>query len=65
MSLEKAIQHKKEHRKPYGKATGTYAKSVDTSCRNHGSCIWCMGNRLYSIKKRELAIRAELNTEEK
>lgn len=47
MSLDKAIKHGKEHRKPY-----TKAKSVAKSCRNHGACQYCKGNRLYSTKKR-------------
>ena len=33
MSLNKAIQSGKEHRKPYNKA-----KAIDSTCRNHGSC---------------------------
>ncbi len=33
MSLDKAIEHKKEKRKPY-----CHAKAVDKTCRNHGSC---------------------------
>lgn len=36
MSLDKAIQHGKEHRKPY-----IGGKSIDRTCRNHGSCDWC------------------------
>ena len=36
MSLDKAIEHGKEHRKPY-----TGAKAIDCTCRNHGSCDWC------------------------
>lgn len=27
------------------------AKRVDNSCRNHGSCAFCSGNRLYQAKK--------------
>lgn len=46
MSLDKAIKHGKEHRKPY-----RGAKAVDSTCRNHGSCPWCKGNRLYKRKK--------------
>lgn len=38
MGLEKAIEHGKEHRKPFSKETGTYAKFIDCTCRNHGSC---------------------------
>lgn len=47
MSLDKAIKSGKEHRKPYRKA-----KAVDTTCRNHGSCIYCQGNRQYKNKKK-------------
>jgi hypothetical protein len=46
--LDKAIQYGKEHRKPY-----YGAKAIDRSCRNHGSCPYCQGNRLYKNKKRE------------
>ena len=46
MSLDKAIEHGKEHRKPY-----RGSKVIDPSCRNHGGCPWCEGNRLYSAKK--------------
>ena len=46
--LDKAIQYGKEHRKPY-----YGAKAIDRSCRNHGGCSYCQGNRLYKNKKRE------------
>jgi hypothetical protein len=46
--LNKAIQYNKEHRKPY-----YGAKAIDPSCRNHGSCDYCKGNRLYKNLKRE------------
>lgn len=46
MSLEKAIEHGKEHRKPY-----RGSKAIDPSCRNHGGCPWCEGNRLIRAKK--------------
>lgn len=48
MALDKAIEHKKEHRKPY-----RGAKSIDRTCRNHGSCDWCKCNRLHKFKKNE------------
>ena len=51
MGLEKAIEHNKEHRKPF-----TGAKAIDSSCRNHGSCEWCAGNRLYGARKRLAAM---------
>ena len=47
MSLEKAIKHGKEKRKPYRNA-----KEVSKYCRNHGGCSWCEGNRLYKNRKR-------------
>jgi hypothetical protein len=40
MSLDTAIELGKEKRKPYRRA-----KSVDTTCRNHGDCPWCKGTR--------------------
>jgi hypothetical protein len=55
MSLNKAIEYKKEFRKPY-----RGAKAVDCSCRNHGSCAWCMSNRLYQQLKQEEASRQAL-----
>lgn len=53
MGLEKAIEHGKEYRKLY-KYKRNYAKSVDMSCRNHGGCEWCKGNRLHKFKKDKL-----------
>lgn len=52
MSLDKAIEHGKEKRKPY-----RGSKAIDKSCRNHGGCEWCLENRRYSTLKREEAIR--------
>ena len=49
MSLDKAILHGKEHRKPY-----RGAKAADSACRNHGGCPWCTRNRLYSRIKVEM-----------
>ena len=46
MSLDKAIEHKKEHRKKY-----YGAKSIDRTCRNGGSCPYCQENRKYKNKK--------------
>ena len=55
MSLDKAIEHGKEHRKRY-----RGAKAVDPYCRNHGRCSWCMRNRLYSNKKTLDAVMEKL-----
>ena len=56
MSLDKSIQSGKSHRKPYHGA-----KAIDATCRNHGSCGWCRGNRTHKNDKRELAAEQELN----
>lgn len=48
MSLDKAIEHGKEYRRPY-----RGAKAVDRGCRNHGSCPYCAGNRLFKGKLRQ------------
>ena len=52
MSLDKAIEHGKEKRKPY-----TGGKSVDKTCRNHGGCAYCEANRLYQRCKCEEAAK--------
>ncbi|UOG91547.1 MAG: hypothetical protein L3K52_15305 [Candidatus Thiothrix sulfatifontis] len=48
MSLDKAVKHGKERRKPH-----TGGKLIANSCRNHGGCPWCEGNRLHKHKRRE------------
>lgn len=50
MSLDKSIQHGKEHRKPY-----RGSKAIDRSCRNHGSCKWCLSNRTHGNDKRKIS----------
>lgn len=42
MSLDKAITHGQEHRRPYYRS-GRF----DKTCRPHGGCEWCLGNRMY------------------
>ena len=46
MTLDKAIEHGKERRKPY-----RGAKSVDSTCRNHGSCPHCEGGRKHKAAR--------------
>ena len=45
MGLDKAIAHGKEHRKPH-----TGSKAIDATCRNHGSCLYCEGNRKHKFR---------------
>lgn len=52
MGMDKAIEHGKEHRKPY-----RGAKAIDRSCRNHGAghhyeCPICAGNRQANNRRR-------------
>lgn len=47
MSLDKAIAHGKEHRKPY-----RGSKAIDKTCRNHGGCPWCEENRKHKFRDR-------------
>lgn len=55
MSLDKAIEHGKEKRKPY-----YGAQAVDRTCRCHGTCEWCKSNRLYKRLKTEEASKQAL-----
>lgn len=48
MSLDKAIKHGKEKRKPY-----RGAKAFDRTCRNHGTCPFCQGKVKYKLKKQK------------
>lgn len=55
MSLDKAIEHGKEKRKPY-----RGSKAIDPTCRNHGGCEWCKENRtIKDIKKKQAMEDAE------
>lgn len=47
MSLDKAIEHGKEHRKQY-----KGGKAIDRTCRNHGGCVWCEENRKHKYLKK-------------
>lgn len=54
MSLDKGIESGKEKRKKY-----RGAKSFDRTCRNHGSCSYCEGNRQHKNKKALASAQAE------
>ena len=51
MSLDKAIEYGKEHRRPY-----RGGKSFDKDCRNHGACEICLsaGPTIPLIHREEL-----------
>lgn len=52
MSLDKAIRHGEEKRRPY---QGSAA--VDASCRHGGSCPYCIRGRQHRNRKRLLAAK--------
>lgn len=52
--LDKAIQHKKEKRKPY-----RGSKAFDHTCRNHGSCSYCESNRTIFDKKARARVEGQ------
>ena len=58
MGLEKAIIHKKEHRKEY-----FGSKRFDAWCRNHGKCEFCRRNRTHK-EKRDLERMKDLENSE-
>ena len=63
MSFHKAIASGKEHRVEYGTKEQPYAKAVDPSCRNHGTCPYCEGNRLYKSKRLDEETKSKLKEE--
>jgi len=54
MSMERSINSGKDRRKPY-----RGSESVDSSCRNHGSCPWCKGNRKHKNIRRSPILSEE------
>lgn len=54
MSLSKAIKHGREKRQQY-----RGSRRFDKSCRNHGGCGYCYGNRTHSTRKRMAAAVVE------
>lgn len=59
MTLDKAIEHGKEHRKHY-----YGSKAVDKTCRNHGSDDWEKDNRLYRANRLEEKAKQDIETVE-
>lgn len=59
MSLDKAIEHGKEHRKQY-----YGAKAVAYRCRNHGDCLRCKTNRLFKRGNGQITMGELENDEE-
>ena len=60
MAMHKAIKSGKEHRVEYGTKGQPYCKAVDSSCRNHGFCPWCLGNRTNKEKNKDKLAKQEI-----
>lgn len=56
MSLDKAIEHGQEKRKPY-----RGAKAVDATCRNHGGEDWALRDRTHKYRKVEESASQQLD----
>jgi hypothetical protein len=54
MRLQKAIEHRKERRRPFYDS-----RRLDRTCRAHGSCSWCEENRRRQWLRLEEAARQE------
>lgn len=50
MSFDKDYPNRKDKRKPY-----KGSKAFDGSCRPHGKCDYCRGNRMHKDEKRKLS----------
>ena len=55
MAFDNNYPNRKDHRKKF-----KGAKSFDRSCRCHGGCSYCLGNRLYSTIKRKKKADSDL-----
>lgn len=55
MSFDKAIEHNKEHRKPY-----KGSKAINRTCRCHGSCTYYLSNRMHRANKDKLKIDIDI-----
>lgn len=55
MSLDKAIKHGKEKRKPYHGA-----KAMCSSCRNHGGDDYDLNDRVHKYRKGETSAQEQI-----
>ena len=60
MAMHKAIKSGKEHRVEYGTKGQPYCKAVDPTCRNQGSCLWCLDNRTKKEKNKDKLAKQEI-----
>ena len=53
--------NRKDNRRVYPK--WEYAKRVDRSCRNHGTCNYCMSNRTINLQRLEAKAKDMLDND--
>jgi hypothetical protein len=58
MSMDKAIRHGKEKRRPYHGS-----KVFDRSCRDN-TCPFCLGSKLHQQRKAEASAQSQLSEQE-
>lgn len=49
-------RNKKTFRRAY-----TGSKRFSRSCRSHGGCPWCLGNRMYRVHKADIDYHQQLS----
>jgi len=52
MAFDNKYPNRKDWRKPLYRS-----KVFDRSCRCHGGCSYCLGNRMYRVNKNEIAAK--------
>lgn len=45
------------------KRSYTKSKRFDKTCRNHGSCSYCYGNRMHKVLKKLIPIKKQIEDE--
>ena len=51
MSFDTEYKNRKDHRTRYYRSA-----CFDRTCRNHGACGYCYGNRMHNNKRRDIPI---------
>lgn len=54
MGFDKNYPNRKDRRKKYYDS-----RAAAGTCRSHGSCTWCLGNRLHKHKKKQNVLTEE------
>lgn len=55
MAFDNLYPNRKDWRKRFYKSN-----AIDRSCRCHGTCAYCISNRMYRSNKNDIAIKEQL-----